>query len=70
MSLDVSCHVQVRLYQPAAVFSPVVTRAGPGAKFVSDPEWEKLSKMPEYSDKAILCGITNLILKPTEYSQI
>jgi hypothetical protein len=21
-------------------------------------------------DKAILCGITNLILKPTEYSQI
>ena len=70
MSLDVSCHVQVRLYQPAAVFSPVVTRAGPGAKFVSDPEWKKLSKMPEYSDKAILCGITNLILKPTEYSQI
>ena len=70
MSLDVSCHVQVRLYQPAAVFSPVVTRAGPGAKFVSDPEWKKLSKMPEYSDKAILCGITNLILKPAEYSQI
>jgi len=29
-----------------------------------------LSKMPEYSDKAILCGITNLILKPAEYSQI
>ena len=40
------------------------------AKFVSDPEWKKLSKMPEYSDKAILCGITNLILKPAEYSQI
>jgi len=40
------------------------------AKFVGDPEWKKLSKMPEYSDKAILCGITNLILKPAEYSQI
>jgi len=40
------------------------------AKFVSDPEWKKLSKMPEYSDKAILCGITNLILKPADYSQI
>jgi NIPSNAP len=40
------------------------------AKFGSDPEWKKLSKMPEYSDKAILCGITNLILKPAEYSQI
>jgi len=26
--------------------------------------------MPEYSDKAILCGITNLILKPAEYSRI
>jgi len=26
--------------------------------------------MPEYSDKAILCGITNLILKPADYSQI
>jgi hypothetical protein len=70
MSLDVSCHVQARLYQPSAVFSPVVTSAAPGAKFVSDPERKKLSKMPEYSDKAILCGITNLILKPAEYSRI
>jgi hypothetical protein len=70
MSLDVSCRVQARLYQPSAVFSSVVTSAGPGAKFVSDPEWKKLSKMPEYSDMAILCGITNLILKPAEYSQI
>ncbi len=40
------------------------------AKFGSDPAWKKLSRMPEYSDKAILCGITNLILKPAEYSQI
>jgi hypothetical protein len=40
------------------------------AKFGSDPEWKKLSKMPDYSDKAILCGITNLILEPAEYSQI
>ncbi len=40
------------------------------SKFGSDPDWKRLSKMPEYSDKAILCGITNLILKPAEYSQI
>jgi hypothetical protein len=40
------------------------------ATFVGDPEWKRISKMPEYSDKAILCGITNLVLKPTEYSQI
>ena len=26
MSLDVSCHVQARLYQPSAVFSPVVAK--------------------------------------------
>jgi hypothetical protein len=38
--------------------------------FVSDPEWKTLSQRPEYSDKAILSGITNLILKPTECSQI
>lgn len=40
------------------------------AKFGSDPGWQKLKTMAEYSDKAILCGITNLILKPAEYSQI
>lgn len=39
-------------------------------KFVGDPEWKRLSAMPEYSDKAILSGITNTILKPAEYSQI
>jgi len=39
-------------------------------KFGSHPEWKKLSQMPEYSDKAILCGITNLSLIPAEYSQI
>jgi len=26
--------------------------------------------MPEYDDKKILCGITNLYLKPASYSQI
>ena len=40
------------------------------AKFGSDPGWQKLKTMVEYSDKAILSGITNLILKPAEYSQI
>jgi len=40
------------------------------SKFVSDPAWKRLSKMAEYADKSILSGITNLILKPAEYSQI
>jgi hypothetical protein len=39
-------------------------------KFVADPDWKRLKGMAEYSDKAILSGITNLILKPAEYSQI
>ncbi|HOV76641.1 MAG TPA: NIPSNAP family protein [Sedimentisphaerales bacterium] len=40
--------------------------------FIGDPEWKKLSAMPEYADKAILRkgGITNLYLKPASYSQI
>ena len=40
------------------------------SKFGGDPDWKRLSKMPEYADKSILSGITNLILKPAEYSQI
>lgn len=40
------------------------------AKFGGDPGWQKLKTMAEFSDKAILSGITNLILKPAGYSQI
>lgn len=39
-------------------------------RFGAHPEWKKLSKMPEYADKNILCGITNLSLIAAEYSQI
>ncbi len=39
-------------------------------KFGGDPDWQRLRKMAEYADKAILSGITNLPLKPAEYSQI
>jgi hypothetical protein len=38
--------------------------------FVSHPEWLALKAMPEYADKNILCGITNIILKPADYSQL
>jgi hypothetical protein len=40
------------------------------SKFGADPDWKRLRGMDEYADKNILCGITNLILKPAEYSQI
>jgi hypothetical protein len=41
--------------------------------FGGDPDWQKLRAMPEYADKAILRAkgaITNLYLRPAEYSQI
>jgi len=39
-------------------------------RFRTSPGWLKLKAMPEYADKRILCGVTNLLLKPAEYSQI
>jgi hypothetical protein len=38
--------------------------------FLKDPAWLKLKTRSEYGDKAILCGITNLVLRPAAYSQI
>jgi hypothetical protein len=39
-------------------------------RFGADPGWQALRKREEYADKAILSGITNLILKPAAYSQV
>jgi hypothetical protein len=39
-------------------------------KFGAHPLWQKLKGMPEYADKKLVSKITNLILKPAEYSQI
>lgn len=39
-------------------------------RFGQHPLWKQLRAMPEYADKAILCGITNLSLVAAEYSQI
>jgi NIPSNAP len=52
------------------VFNDMDERKANWKQFVSSPEWKKLSSIPEYADKKILCGITNLFLKPAEYSQI
>ncbi len=40
------------------------------AAFGSNPDWKKLSARPEFSFEPIVSNITNLILKPTQYSQI
>ncbi|MDB5006373.1 MAG: family containing protein [Mucilaginibacter sp.] len=38
--------------------------------FGSDPEWKKLSGMPEYADAKLVSHITSTMLKPTAFSQI
>jgi hypothetical protein len=51
-------------------FKNAEEQAAAWKKFVSHPEWKKLSAMPEYADNAILCGITNIELVAAPYSQI
>jgi hypothetical protein len=38
--------------------------------FGSDPEWKKISSMPEYADAKIVSKITRTFLVPTSFSQI
>jgi hypothetical protein len=38
--------------------------------FGSDPDWKKISGMPEYSDALLISKITRTFLVPTSYSQI
>ena len=38
--------------------------------FGSDPDWKKLSSSPRYDSEQIVSNISNLILTPTDFSQI
>jgi hypothetical protein len=38
--------------------------------FGSDPEWKRISALPEYADAKIVSRITNNFLIPTDFSQI
>jgi hypothetical protein len=38
--------------------------------FGSDPEWRKLAATPGYSDAEIVSNITDILLRPTAYSQV
>ena len=40
------------------------------AAFQNDPQWKKLVADPRFSYESLVTNITNLILKPTSYSQI
>lgn len=38
--------------------------------FGADPDWNKLSTTPGYTDAEIVCNISNIFLRPAAYSQI
>ncbi len=38
--------------------------------FSSDPEWKRISSMPDYADAKIVSHITSVFLVPTEFSQV
>jgi hypothetical protein len=40
------------------------------AAFGADPDWNKLKSMPGFSDAEIVSNITNVLLRPAEYSQV
>ncbi|HNQ87355.1 MAG TPA: NIPSNAP family protein [Verrucomicrobiota bacterium] len=52
------------------VFTSAEEQAAAWKRFGADPDWQSLRAKPEYADKKILCGITNLPLKPAPYSQV
>jgi NIPSNAP len=40
------------------------------ATFGADPDWKKLRSTPGFSDAEIVSNITNVLLRPVEYSQV
>ena len=52
------------------VFADMAAREKSWATFREDPEWVKLRTTPGYSNAEVLTNITNLFLRPTDYSQI
>lgn len=52
------------------VFADMAAREKAWAAFREDPAWVKLRSTPGYSNAEILTNISNLLLRPTDYSQI
>jgi hypothetical protein len=51
-------------------FENLAARERLWGKFVSDPEWKKISAAPELSDSQIVSNISNWILEPLDFSPI
>jgi hypothetical protein len=52
------------------VFDDMVAREKSWDTFRNDPEWKKLSTTPGLTDPELVTDISNVILRPTPYSQI
>jgi hypothetical protein len=52
------------------VFADAASREKAWSAFGSDPDWAKLRATPGYTDAEILTRISNVLLRPTAYSQI
>lgn len=52
------------------VYDDLAARDKAWSTFVTDPEWKALSTTPGYSDPEIVSNISNVLLRPTAYSQI
>lgn len=51
-------------------FDDMEAKAAHWKAFGSDPQWKKISTVPEYADALLVNKITSTMLVPTEYSQI
>ena len=52
------------------VFADGAARERSWGAFGHDPDWLKLRATPGYADPEVLSNITNVLLRPTDYSQI
>lgn len=52
------------------VFDDLAARDNAWRTFGGDPEWRKLSGTAGYTDAEIVTDITNVLLRPTSYSQL
>ncbi len=51
-------------------FDNVESQTAAWNTFREHPDWKELSSRPEYAKKNLVSNITNVVLKPTAYSQI
>jgi hypothetical protein len=51
-------------------FDDLDAKAAHWKAFGSDPEWKKVSSIPDYSDAKLVSHITSTLLQPTGASQV